>query len=674
VVRILWGLHHCHGSLGGHALSIQILDIVLYSLQGERRVLSFRPGEMNIITGDSKTGKTALIDIVDYCLGNSSYTVKGDAIRNSVRWYALRITDGVAEHFIARRAPDRGRTTNSDAYYTVGSSLNIPTADNLSATTNINAVVERLKSIVGMSLNIHEPPEGQTRNALTATFRHSLAFAFQDQTELNQFRFLFHKQGDPRSGSYVTQAIKDTLPYFLGAVDDDFVENKARLRELQRSLRERERTLARLEALASGGLNEAASLLSESRNVGLLADDIAPDSWDSAIETLRAVLNTSPEEQLIRYEEGIDQAELRRLNDERTSLRQQLTRQQDKLDAMRALLADEGGFTREAREQVSRLRSLNLFRNSAEPHCPLCEQPTNNLPSFELLESEINRVSEQLEGVTRHTPGLEALILQQEERINATKQLLQENRASLEDLRRVDDQLTQLRDSAARRAYVLGRISLFLETLPQISDNSELRTEIAGLQREIEQLEATLSDENIQERLDSVISFISRDLTMWAERLEIEHSSNPFRLDLRYLQIVADTNNGPMRMDSMGSGANWVGCHLIAHLALHSWFVQKSRPVPRFLFLDQPSQVYYPSDMEIGEVESSLSNLRDTDRTAVVRMFELIRDVVRELNPNFQIIITEHADIAEDWYQQAVVARWRNGNALIPAEWISNET
>jgi hypothetical protein len=74
------------------------------------------------------------------------------------------------------------------------------------------------------------------------------------------------------------------------------------------------------------------------------------------------------------------------------------------------------------------------------------------------------------------------------------------------------------RDSAARRAYVLGRISLFLETLPQISDNSELRTEIAELQHEIEQLEANLSDENIQERLDSILSFISRDLTRWVER------------------------------------------------------------------------------------------------------------------------------------------------------------
>lgn len=363
-----------------------------------------------------------------------------------------------------------------------------------------------------------------------------------------------------------------------------------------------------------------------------------------------------------------------RLNNQRTSLRQQLNREQDELEAMRALLIDESSFAHEAREQVSRLRSLNLFRNSGEPHCPLCEQPTNNLPSTEILQSEINRVSEQLEGVARHTPGLEALILQQEERINATKQRLQENRTALEALQRIDQQLIQLHEDSTRRAYVLGRISLFLEKLPEISDNSDLQTEIVELQREIEKLEADLSDDNIQERLDSILSFISIDLTRWAAQLQLEHGNNPFRLDLKHLQIVADTRNAPIRMDSMGSGENWVSCHLIAHLALHSWFVQNLRPVPRFLFLDQPSQVYYPRDMQIGEVESSLSNLRDTDRTAVIRMFELVRDVVNELHSNFQIIITEHADIAEEWYQAAVVERWRNGNALIPSEWIHNES
>lgn len=622
---------------------------------------------MNIITGDSKTGKSALISIVDYCLGSSSCAVPAGVIRNSVSWYALRITDESAEHFIARRAPDRGRTSNSGAYYTVGSTLTIPDADELSATTNIDTVIERLKSIVGINLSVHEPSEGQTRNPLTTTLRHALAFVFQPQNEISQPGFLFHSQSD----NWVAQAIKDTLPYFLGAVDDNFVAGKARLRELQRSLRNRERTLARLEALASGGINEAAARLAEGRDAGLLAQDEAPESWDAAVEILRVAVNASPEEQLIRYEESPDQAELLRLNDERASLRHQLARHQDELEAMRTLLSDENGFVRETHEQVSRLTSLRLFANSEEPCCPLCDQPTTNLPSSRTLEVEMQRASDQLERVTRHTPRLEALILEQEQRINETKRLLQENRTALDALRRTDEQLSQLRDSAARRAYVLGRISLFLETLPQVADNSELRTEISELQHEIEQLESVLSDENIQERLDSILSVISRNLTAWAERLELEHRGNPFRLDLKYLQVVADTDDGPIRMDSMGSGANWVGCHLIAHLALHSWFVQKSRPVPRFLFLDQPSQVYYPAEQNI---ESSLIELEDEDRAAVIRMFELIRDVVNELHSGFQVIITEHADIAEDWYQGAVVERWRNGDALIPAEWIPNET
>ena len=52
-------------------MSFQILDIVLYSKKGESRVVQLQPGALNIITGASKTGKTALIEIIDYCLGSS---------------------------------------------------------------------------------------------------------------------------------------------------------------------------------------------------------------------------------------------------------------------------------------------------------------------------------------------------------------------------------------------------------------------------------------------------------------------------------------------------------------------------------------------------------------------------------------------------------------------------
>ena len=542
----------------------------------------------------------------------------------------------------------------------------LPEARDLSATTNIDSVVERLTAVVGIGLNLHEPPAGQTRDPLAAKLRHALAFVFQPQNEISQPGFLFHKQSD----NWVAQSIKDTLPYFLGAVDDQFVAKKAKLKDLRRQLRDRERALARLEAIAGDGLGGAGPLVSEARDAGLLPGDSVPSTWEEAVAELRAAMSASPEDQLARYEESTAQAELMRLSSERIRLREQLRRQQDELGAMRSLLDDEGRYSTEATEQVSRLSSLGIFAPAEEGCCPLCEQPTGNrVPSPAQLQSELRRASQQLGGVARHTPGLEALAVEQEARVAATRRGLRENRAAQEALRRSDDRLAGLRDAAARRAHVLGRISLFLETLPQVADSSALRREIAALASEIERLEADLSNERLQERMDSILSVIGRRLSEWAERLELEHSGNPFRLDIRKLQIVADAEAGPIPMDRMGSGANWLGCHLIAHLAIHSWFVKKGRPVPRFLFLDQPSQVYFPAERD---VDGSMAVLEDEDRVAVIRLFELIRDVVAELNPGLQVIITEHADITEDWYQAAVVERWRRGAALIPAEWIAD--
>ena len=117
----------------------------------------------------------------------------------------------------------------------------------------------------------------------------------------------------------------------------------------------------------------------------------------------------------------------------------------------------------------------------------------------------------------------------------------------------------------------------------------------------------------------------------------------------------------------MGSGENWVGHHITAHLALHEWFSLKKRPVPRFLFLDQPSQVYFPID---NDAEDILDNAKEEDRIAVLKMFGLIFDATRAISPDFQVIITEHADFKEQWYRDAIVERWRGDIKLVPLSWI----
>ena len=50
-------------------------------------------------------------------------------------------------------------------------------------------------------------------------------------------------------------------------------------------------------------------------------------------------------------------------------------------------------------------------------------------------------------------------------------------------------------------------------------------------------------------------------------------------------------------------------------------------------------------------------------------MFQYVFSAVESAADSFQVIVTEHADIDESWYQTAVVERWRGGLKLVPDDW-----
>jgi len=646
-------------------MSFQILDIVLFGPQERRRVLSLRPGAVNIITGASKTGKSALIEIVDYCLGSSSCGVPEGVIRRTVEWYGLRLQLQEGQVFVARRAPARGVASSSDSFYATGTEVVIPEPADLQQTTNVDAATRLLTAAAGIGANIHEPLPGQTRLPLSANLRHTLTFVFQPQDEIIRRQHLFHKQSD----NWVAQAIKDTLPYFLGAVDEEHVAKKAELRRLKQQLHDRERRLATMESVRGQGLGKAAGLLSEARDLGLLEFTDTPSEWEDAVALLRQVVASPAEEQVARGELGETGDEYERLTVERKELQEALRRAKADLEGAKALRADERGYSREVTEQGARLKSLSILPIPGDqPICPLCSGALTEqivAPVGE-LESAVAHVTNQLNQVTRHSPELQRVLDQLEEKVEGLKRRLAENREALEAVRASSERLREMREASSRRAHVVGRVSLYVESLPELADTSELRREIDRLREQVAALAEALSDERVQERLDSILSILGTTMSGWARDLELEHSQYPLRLDLRRLNIVADTEDGPLSMENMGSGENWVGYHLIAHLALHGWFTRKSRPVPRFLFLDQPSQVYFPPEWE---ADGSMAGLREDDRSAVIRMFQLIFRVVAELSPGFQVLVTEHADIAEHWYQNAVIERWRGGLKLVPEDW-----
>ena len=646
-------------------MSFQILDIVLYGFQGQQRTLSLRPGQLNIITGASKTGKTALIEIVDYCLGSDECRVPAGIIRQTVQWAAVRLQVLDGQVFVARRLPGPGQSVTSDIYYEVQREIRVPDHSSLKQTTNLQALESLLSQHAGIGENVHGPAEGQTRNALAASIRHALFFSFQQQSEIISNRHLFHKQSDP----FIPQAIKDVLPYFLGAVDDDHVARMARLRQLRRDLRGLDRTMAEHEGIRGRGLSRAQALLSEAQDVGLYRPATMPETWEASIDALRQVQSqpVEPEGEIAR--EG---AAFARLQQQRSQLTLELGTVKDQIAAAEALAVGRQGYSREASAHIHRLRTVGLFSGPAGESrtCPLCESALREgtVPALQDLLRSMQALDSQMRAVEERSPQMDRVLRTLRERMEDVMQRLRENREEMEAVQASDQRLQAIRDRAARRAHILGRISLYLESLPHLEDTSELRREIDDLERQIAALREEVSDEAVQGRIESVVSRLSRDMSEWAQGLNLEHSEHPLRLDPKRLTVVADTDDGPIPMDRMGSGENWVGYHLIAHFALHKWFVSKERPVPRFLFVDQPSQVYFPPDKD---VDGSMDDIENEDRQAVARMYRLALDVVQMLSPEFQIIITDHADIAQDWFQECVVERWRGPIKLVPETWLA---
>ena len=68
--------------------------------------------------------------------------------------------------------------------------------------------------------------------------------------------------------------------------------------------------------------------------------------------------------------------------------------------------------------------------------------------------------------------------------------------------------------------------------------------------------------------------------------------------------------------------------------------------------IDQPTQVYFPSEQVYKEADGSIQKTEeDADLAAVRRLFAWLHKFTEELAPGFQIIVTEHANLRDEWFQ-----------------------
>lgn len=662
---------------------MQIQSLVIYSHDGRIRELVFKLNRVNIIAGDSATGKSALIEIVDYCLGSSECRVPDGVIRDKVAWYALRlVSEANGQLLVARRGPVAGAKSTHQFVLLFGKDVAVPVLSSDAQTHNLKDAIQAISEFLGIRPNETQlfPEEGSNYGI---TVRHAVKFCLQYQDEIASKRTLFHQQSE----GFKAKSIYDSLPYLLGLQAENYLERLALLRIAKRELAESKRRLGEYEALAVGGLDIGNGLIAEAMQTGILGRTVFPSTPERLLQLLESVRSWSPDElQPVNVSD-----------DTLISSQQQLAVTESRRQELKAqIVAAESAVhlvantEREWREQAARLESARLFSANAsiETHCPLCEQSVDTqasrLPRFRAVQQQFQATSGQLSELSANLPRINTYVDSLREELRQVDSSITSLRQTIRQLRRERNDRDGSLDLTVRQALVVGRVEQYLAGMRDgLGQGSAYRQAVRSAQDAVNDLTSGITSADIKGQLQGVADQLQIDMTQWAVDLKLEFASHPFRINFEELTVEV-SRNGYLPLYRMGSGKNWLGCHLIAHFAIHGFFLHGNRPVPRFLFLDQPTQVFFPPD-EVDKARGVTDKLAvreahpSEDRDIVQRIFGWIIRQTENLNAirGFQVIVTDHAELDTPEFRESQIdlPRWRTGgNSLVPDDWISHSS
>ncbi len=656
-------------------MDFQIKKLILWPKKEgfDFKEIKFELNQINIITGASRTGKSAIIPIIDYCLGSGSCYIPVKTIRNACSWFGILISSNEKEILLAREEPGLQKSTD-DMFLLEGTSIEIPSR--VIKNTTRQSVKRYLDEAAKLSfLDI----DADTNNQFLGrpSFRDLMAFCFQPQNIVANANTLFYKAD---TTEHRTKLI-NIFPYILGAVTPEILAKRQQISELTRELGRKQRDLQKLKDVSEKWKIEINGWVSLAQEYGIFGKDINIEnmSFDEQVELLKDLISKNALDSHIDPEKIMDAShEMIELRKEENMVAMELAKAKSRFTEMSQLFDSMDTYRKSLSIQVERLNISKWLRSLGEQNgsCPICGTTNIKNNTLERLFTNLEKIEEE-SGYTKTIP---AAFEREYENVKKEINVLSERLSAVQ--KRIKIQ-SETKITSENEKYTLDGISRFLgkvqyasETFDLLGTDSLLIDEIDRLMKELEDLKKQVNENAIEKKIETAIRTISSNTMKLIPLLDSERPNDPIKVDYKNLTVIVSSEDG--RDDylwEIGSGSNWLAYHIAATLAFQIFFSNMvMSSVPNFIVYDQPSQVYFPQKLATKEDDKDIDpKLGDEDRIAVEKIFKTISSAISIANKPIQIIVLEHADKSVWGEVEKVheVCEWRGENQkLIPEEWI----
>ncbi|MEQ9888288.1 DUF3732 domain-containing protein [Pectobacterium zantedeschiae] len=646
--------------------------------------VTFTPG-LNIITGKSSKGKSAILDIFDYCMGSSENTIPEGVITECAKFFftVLRFSNLVV---VIGRVVDSNRcflrevsgTEINDILPRIEDVKSFFTKDYFQYKDEFIKCLGRYFAVTLENIDVDPLRKEITgKKSPTPSVRSFMSFMLQHQNLVANRHAIFYRFDEKRKRDQVI----DHFKIFMDIVGEKYFDIAKLHTEATYELKRALAQIPKQEKIRDAFINEFSTFLSEYYALaGHPLTDLTPlDIWQRPQQALNHLIGIP-----IRVDGLSDAFEYKRaeLRKTKASLMSHIQKARNTRYLLDISTGQASGFA-ETMTSLTIPKTTNLKKGV----CPVCASQSD------IAEDEANKLSaaihwlnEELKVSTYAREGFG----EERRAIDDEIKKLRKELASVEkSLKPLDDEAEHLQksksvDASAQKAKI--KLELAIE---RYIDNppSEAKKQVDYWQKKVDEYNDEMAQYDVESRLRILKNGINRKMKSIGQDFDFEETykngSLRFDIDTFDLWHEKQEKNGYAKkvfLRSMGSGANWLYSHLTLFLALHYNFAAYGTcRVPPILFLDQPTQVYFPSTDDADTFKADdLRGDRKTDKTidedvdAVSKMFTTLAkfcdDTLKETGVIPQIIVCDHADklpLKEGYnFESFVRARWRT-NGLI---------
>lgn len=613
----------------------------------------FGPG-VNVITGKSSTGKSAMIEIFDYCFGSSEFTVPEGVITEYAQFYFVVLSISGTNLVLARTGKPTKAFLREERHFSINL-IKSSYFDN-NDFEPVDDFKKRLGCYFGLTITDVDTDEEQKkirgRKSSTPSVRSFSSFMLQHQNLVANKHAIFYRfdQKEKRE-----QAI-DHFKIFAGYVDQEYFLIWQKINDLNRQLKrieiqiprkteDKRRVTEQIElALREYASVSGTHLVTETASVLITS----PSHWLSRIKDMPIVISAESDEHV---------KQMAQFKGERDLLIGKMRELQHKKSAVSASI-------RFAKEYAIDAQAVTTPTNTEirVSECPFCHTMHNE------VEREANQLTDAIEWLNeelRRSPYFRESFEADEKQLADQINELQKQVNSFNDkIGVINKQVSELQKYRSLEMQVMKAKLRVEATLENYLDykNSDLEEQHKSILEEIRNLNKKLKDNyDVDTHIRAAETFIQNEMEKIGSHFEFEKTYRPIKLKFSFttFDLWHEQINKKIFLRSMGSGANWLYCHVTLFLALHKYFcsLKDKCKIPSILFLDQPSQVYFPPSVQdvqvkfdakrIAEQTGKLNEV-DEDIHAVENLYSQLVDFCTETLAETgimpQIIVTDHAD------------------------------